>query len=81
MVIIKTMADCDYEFIFNKNSFDMNVYNACTIPDVSGGRQSIIEEQLQVMSSILTHTLPNLKVFSSFIDYNDYKYKITVNNI
>jgi len=73
-------VEFDYEFIFNKDTFDVNVYNACTIPDVTGGRQNVIEQQLNVMSHILSNSLPNLKVFSSFIDYNDYKYKITVNN-
>ena len=63
------MSDFDYEFIFNKDSFDVNVYNACTIPDVTGGRQSVIEQQFHVMSGILNSTLPNLKVFSSFVDY------------
>lgn len=69
----------DYEFIFT-NSFDINVYNNCTISLLSIdniSRQNLIETKTLELKQILTE-VPGIHVFSTFLNFNGSKYKITL---
>jgi hypothetical protein len=70
----------DYEFIFPTGSFDQTIYNACTIPDTLGRRQSIIESTVTEVQNIFKNNVLNLHKFSTFVEYNNKNYKVTVTN-
>ena len=68
----------DYEFIFPTGAFDQTIYNACTIPDNLGTRQVAIQELIVTIQALFNNNALNLHKFSSFIDNDIYRYKVTV---
>lgn len=74
----------NYEFIFYIDDItDINkfntIYDKCTLADPSGNRRTLIYNKCLEIIQILTIT-PGIRVFSSFVDINDIKYKVTVSN-
>lgn len=74
------MAEFDYEFVFPSGAFNQAVYDECTIPDTLGGRQAVIEGKVDNIVSLFNNDVLNLHRFSTFVDYDDKKYKVTVTN-
>lgn len=71
----------DYEFVFSTGSFDQVVYDACTIPDIGGGRQQLIQDKVTQIQNIFNNMVSlNLHQFSTFATYEDKNYKVTVAN-
>jgi hypothetical protein len=70
----------DYEFIFTSGSFDSTVYNLCTLEDTTGTRLNDVKNVVLEIQRIFTE-LSGLHIFSTFLQQNQYRYKITVNNI
>ena len=77
---MKTGLDYDYEFIFSTGIFDIDIYNQCSLPDVSNTRQTLISDAVDVINRIFIN-VPGLHQFSTFIDDDSYRYKVTVINI
>ena len=72
----------DYEFYFYINDitdFDKfnTIYDKCNLEDPSGNRRSLIYDQCLEILQILSRT-PGIRVCSSFVNYNNKKYKVTV---
>jgi hypothetical protein len=72
--------DFDYEFIFTSGTFDSCVYNLCTLKDTTGNRLNDVKNVILDIQRIFTQ-LPGLHIFSTFLQQNQYRYKITVNNV
>jgi hypothetical protein len=70
----------DYEFSFPSGSFNQTIYNACTIQDKLGGRQAIIEGKVVEVQNIFNNNVLNLHRFSTFVEYDNKNYKVTVIN-
>lgn len=71
----------DYEFVFPTGSFDQAVYDACTIQDVLGGRQQVIQDTVAQIQNIFNNMSSlNLHQFSTFAEYENKNYKVTVAN-
>jgi hypothetical protein len=70
----------DYEFKFTSGSFDSNIYNLCTLPDTVGTRLNDVKNIILKIQRIFIE-LPGLHIFSTFLQNDQYRYKITVNNI
>lgn len=70
----------DYEFIFTSGAFDSNVYNLCTLEDTTGNRLNDVKNVILEIQRIFTQ-LPGLNIFSTFLQQNQYRYKITVKNV
>jgi len=66
--------------MFTSGSFDLSVYNTCTLSDTTGTRLRDVEAVVSEIDSIFT-VLPGLHLFSTFLQQNKIRYKITVNNI
>jgi hypothetical protein len=71
--------DFDYEFIFTSGSFDQVVYDNCTLLD-SGTRQAVVESTISEIQTIFIN-VPGVREFSTFVNVDNYRYKITVRNI
>lgn len=75
----------DYEFYFytdgiiDLDKFD-NVYNMCTLQDPSGNRRSLIYDKSLEILRILSIT-PGIHICSSFVTYDNKRYKVTVHNM
>lgn len=72
----------DYEFYFYINDitdFDKfnTIYDKCNLEDPSGNRRSLIYDKCLEILQILSRT-PGIRVCSSFVNYNNKKYKVTV---
>lgn len=63
-----------YEYVFT-NSFDISIYNNGPVTDPEF--LSTLEQQVTIISDILSYN-PGIPRFSSFINYNNNDYKITV---
>jgi len=74
------MSSFNYEFIFTSGSFDQRVYNACTVPDTLGGRQAVIESTIAEVQNVFNNNVLNLHKFSTFAEYGNKNYKVTVTN-
>ncbi len=74
------MSSSDYEFIFPSGSFDQTVYNACTIPDLVGDRQQVIQDTVAQIQSVFNNSVLNLHIFSTFVEHGTNNYKVTVTN-
>jgi hypothetical protein len=72
--------DFDYEFIFTSGNFDQLVYNNCILLDNSNTRQNIVEFTISEIQTIFIN-LPRIQNFSTFINVDGKKYKITVCNV
>lgn len=70
----------DYEFNFTSGSFEQEVYDNCTIPDTLGGRQDVIEATIINIQAVFDNNVLNLHKFSTFVEYDNYIYKVTVTN-
>jgi hypothetical protein len=70
----------DYEFIFSSGAFEQAVYDACNIPDILGGRQAAIEDTVREVQKIFDNKFLNLNKFSTFIEYGNKNYRVTVSN-
>ena len=70
----------DYEFEFTSGAFEQATYDACTIPDTLGGRQGVIESTVTQVQSIFNNNVLNLHKFSTFVEYDNKHYKVTVTN-
>ena len=75
----------DYEFSFDNNDikdtvkFD-EIYNQCKIIDDSGERRSLVYNKcIEILN--LFNIAPGFRTFSTFITFNNNKYKITIYNI
>ena len=68
----------DYEFIFHNGVFEQTIYNQCTIPDTLGNRQAAIEGLVSTIQALFNNKFLNLHIFSSFVDNNNKRYKVTV---
>jgi len=71
--------DFDYEFIFTSGTFDLSVYNLCTLEDTTGTRLNDVTNVVLEIQRIFSQ-LPGLNIFSTFLVQNQYRYKITLNN-
>lgn len=69
-----------YEFNFTNGIFEQSIYDNCDIPDPNNLRQPIIENMVSEILTIFTN-VPGLHIFSTFVNYENVKYKITLNNI
>jgi hypothetical protein len=82
---LNELYNFDYEFMFDNNDiidmgrFDI-IYNKCNIEDVSGNRKDIIYNKCVEIMTLLSIS-PGFRVFSSFINYENKKYKVTIFNI
>lgn len=75
------MSSFDYEFVFPSGSFSEVEYNKCTIPDPSGGRQQVIQDTVAQIQNIFNNmSALNLNQFSTFAEYDEKRYKVTVSN-
>ena len=74
------MSSFDYEFVFPSGSFDQTVYNECTIPDLVGDRQQVIESTVSQIQNIFNNTVLNLHNFSTFVEHGTNNYKVSVTN-
>ena len=72
--------DFDYEFIFTSGIFDSTVYNLCTLQDSTGTRLNDVKNVVLEIKKILTE-IPGLHIFSTFLQQNQFRYKITVDDI
>jgi len=70
----------DYEFIFTSGIFDSTIYNLCILQDTTGTRLDDVKNVILKIKKIFTE-LPGLHIFSTFLQQNQIRYKITVNNI
>jgi hypothetical protein len=70
----------DYEFNFTNGIFEQSIYDNCNIQDPIGDRQQIIENKVLEIIAIFNN-LPNLNKFSTFVNHDSTRYKITLNNI
>lgn len=71
----------DYEFVFPDGVFSQTVYDACTIEDVVGGRQAVIQDTVSQIQNIFNNmSALNLHQFSTFAHYENNTYKVTVAN-
>ncbi len=68
-----TTPDYIFEFI---TTFSIDVYNLCTIPDISGSRQTIIQQKVNDMFNILKLPYMKVKKMSSNIIYEDKVYSV-----
>lgn len=73
------MSDFSYEFNFINGIFEQNIYDKCDINDNIGNRQIMIEDMVIKMLGIL-RDIPGLHIFSSFVNYDNIIYKITLKN-
>ena len=74
----------DYEFYFNTDDIiDIDkfntMYNECNLEDPSGNRRSLIYDKSLEILQILTMT-PGIRICSSFVNYDNKKYKVTIYN-
>jgi hypothetical protein len=74
----------DYEFYFNTDDItDVDkfntIYNECNLEDPTGNRRSLIYDKCLEILQILART-PGIRVCSSFVNYDNKKYKVTVYN-
>lgn len=74
------MSHFDYEFIFPLGVFDQNIYNQCTLPDVNNSRLQGVKDIIIEIKRIFTE-IPGLHIFSTFLQQETYRYKITLNNV
>lgn len=71
--------DFSYEFYFT-NDFDANVILQSDAPDKSQGFQDLINSKVQEMKIVLTlHS--GVHKFSTFLEENAVKYKITLEKL
>lgn len=70
----------DYEFIFTSGLFDQNIYNVCTLADTTGTRLNDVKNTILEIKGILKE-MPGLHIFSTFLQLNQSRYKITVYNV
>jgi len=82
---LNELYNFDYEFSFDNNDvidigrFD-TIYNKCKIGDISGNRKDIIYNKCIEIVALLS-IAPGFRVFSSFIMYENKRYKVTIYNI
>lgn len=74
----------DYEFMFYTDDvLDINkfniIYDKYTLEDPSGNRRTLIYNKCLEILQILTIT-PGIHVFSSFVNIDNKKYRVTVRN-
>jgi hypothetical protein len=74
----------DYEFtFFTDDVLDITkfntIYDQCTLEDPSGTRRTLIYNKCLEILQVLIIT-PGIHVFSSFVQVDNKKYKITVRN-
>lgn len=72
--------DYDYEFIFPNSIFQQNIYNLCTITlstELNTERQLLIENKVYEIQTVFNN-IPGIRIFSTFLETGDKKYKITV---
>jgi hypothetical protein len=69
-----------HEFNFTNGIFEKNIYDEFDVKDTIGDRQSIIEN---IIIEILTlfKNVPGLNIFSTFLNHNNIRYKITLINL
>jgi len=75
----------DYLFEFYINDItDLDkfntIYNQCTLEDPSGNRKALIYNKSLEILQILSKT-PGIRICSSFVNYNNKRYKVTVHNM
>lgn len=76
----------DYIFEFYKNdditdiSKFNTIYNQCTLEDPSGNRKDLIYNKCLEILQILSIT-PGIHICSSFVNYENKRYKVTVHNM
>jgi hypothetical protein len=75
----------DYLFEFYTNDItDLDkfntIYNQCTLEDPSGNRKVLIYNKYLEILQILSKT-PGIRTCSSFVNYNNKRYKVTVHNM
>ena len=69
------MSSFDYEFEFFNKTFDQTIYDQCQIIDPA--RQAIVEAIVDQVIVILNNLI-GVNKFSTFVDSDGLKYKITV---
>ena len=69
----------DHEFTFNYGIFDENIYNQCVINDITGTRLQDVKNVILEIQKIFIQ-MPGLNIFSTFLQQDKYRYKITLNN-
>lgn len=70
----------DYEFIFTSGLFNLTVYNLCTLQDTTNTRLNDVKNVIIEIQKIFKD-LPGLHIFSTFLQQNQYRYKITLYNV
>jgi hypothetical protein len=75
----------DYLFEFYTNDItDLDkfntIYNTCTLEDPTGNRKALIYNKSLEILEILSRT-PGIHICSSFVNYNNKRYKVTVHNM
>jgi hypothetical protein len=81
---LNAIYNFDYEFSFENNDiidtnkFDI-IYNQCTLPDPSGNRKELIYKKcLEIVQLLLA--APGFRIFSSFVNVDNKRYKVTISN-
>lgn len=78
------MLTFDYEFNFLNGYFEQSIYDQCTITDTNtdllNNRQSLVESTVNNIMDIFTN-IKGLNIFSTFINYNQHVYKITMKRL
>jgi hypothetical protein len=54
-------------------------YALCTLPDTSGTRYQLIYNKVEELLNLVAQ-IKHLKIFSSFITIDNYRYKVTIGN-
>ena len=70
-------TDYDYEFIFPSVNYDQTIYDQCIIPDPTGKRQPFVQNFIEQIKFMLIQ-IPGVHNFSTFFNYQDKRYKITL---
>ncbi len=82
---LNAIYNFDYEFNFDNDSIiDINkfneVYNKCTLEDQSGNRKDIIYNKCVEILTLL-NIAKGIRIFSSFLNIDNKRYKVTVLNL
>jgi len=82
---LNTIFNYDYEFyFFTEDVADINkfntIYSQCTLPDPSGNRTNLIYNKcLEIVQLLLVTS--GLRIFSTFVNVDNKRYKVTVHNM
>jgi len=71
------MSEYSYEYVFS-NNFDLDVFNNGPVSDTAF--LDILKPQAELVCNVLLYN-SGINSFSTFVEYNNNKYKITVNRV